>query len=118
MSCSNNNSNENKIKKLSKDELDSIRIENSIANQKVLNCNIENAERNFKSWLEFKYPDWKIISDLKIQESGDCEYDIRFTVLNPYLSKYVRTEEIVVVRISFVDAYEKYSIKFLRGVIY
>lgn len=120
ISCSNNQPKENKLKFLTEEDIKRQKIENELKftkENKEITCTEENAKTNFLSWMEFKFPDWPIKSDIKIKESGDCQYDIRFKTRNPHL-QYSTTDEIIVVRLYFFNNYQRYNVDFVRGIMY
>ncbi len=82
-------------------------------------CSKEFAENNLKKWLDFNYPDWKIITKIKTVESGDCTYDSRFTAINPHFLEFdMKEKEVIVLRLSYAENYEQFKIETLRGKIY
>ncbi len=120
VSCSNNHPKENKLNVFTDEDIKRIKIENElkiIKEEKKITCTEENAKTNFLSWMDFKFPDWPIKSEIKIKKSGDCHYDIRFKTRNPHL-QFSATDEIIVVRIYFFDNYQRYNVDLIRGVLY
>lgn len=82
-------------------------------------CNEITVEENFRYWMDFKYPDWKIYDDIVIVSSGDCSYNLRFTTINPHLSKFGMEEKsIIVAQFDYTNNYEEFSVKILRGTLY
>jgi serine/threonine protein kinase len=84
--------------------------------EKINTCTEENALANFNSYMNFKYPDYKIISKPIVKEVSDCVYQIQFTSIDPryWASK---EKEIFIVEISYDYEYEHYYFKEIRGVL-
>jgi magnesium-transporting ATPase (P-type) len=83
--------------------------------QKAETCTPESALENFKSYMKFNYPDWKIYGKPVVQEQSDCTYRIQFTTLDPHI-RYEK--EVMVVEISFNYDYSRYSVTPIRGTLY
>lgn len=90
-------------------------LETSKEELKAETCTTANALKNFKSYMKFNYPDWKIYGNPVVQEQSDCSYRIQFTTIDPH----IRLEkEIIVVEISFHLFSNQYSITNIRGTLY
>lgn len=83
--------------------------------KKAETCNEEQAIRDFKSYMKFYYPDWKIYGNPVVREQSDCEYRVQFTTLDPHI-KYER--EVIIVEISYTYDYTKYNFRTIRGTLY
>jgi hypothetical protein len=86
--------------------------------QKSKVCNEDTALENFRYWMDFNYPDWKIFGEVSIVSAGDCAYNLRFTTINPNLIGYGGDKEVIVVQLNYVNDYQQFNVKFLRGILY
>ena len=84
---------------------------------KALACNEENALSDFKSYMKFYYPDWKIYGKPVVREQSDCTYRIQFTTRDPHIP-YFPEKEVIIVEISYTDDYSKYHFRTIRGTLY
>jgi|GEM_PF-6735329 len=82
---------------------------------KAFTCTEENALANFKSYMKFYYPDWKIYGSPVVKDQSDCTYRIQFTTLDPHI-RYER--EVMIVEISYNYDYSRYSFRTIRGTLY
>lgn len=83
--------------------------------KKAETCNEEQALLDFKSYMRFYYPDWRIFGKPVVQEQSDCTYRIQFTTLDPHI-RYER--EVIIVEISYNYDYTKYNFRTIRGTLY
>ena len=83
--------------------------------KKIFNCTEEHALENFRSYMKFYYPDWKIYGKPVVKEQSDCIYRIQFTTLDPH-SRYER--EVIIVEISYNYDYSRYNFTTIRGTLY
>jgi hypothetical protein len=86
------------------------------------NCTEENALIQFRSYMKFYYPDWKIYGKPKVKESSEefgspCSYQIQFTTSDPHMTYYTQ-KEVMIVEISFTFDYSRYRFKTIRGTLY
>jgi hypothetical protein len=82
-------------------------------------CNKDAVEDNFKSWMKFTYPKWKIVSDITIQESDDCEYRIQCSLRDPHMAKLgVWENEVCIFDFQYKENYDKYLVTRTKGTIY
>lgn len=78
-------------------------------------CTTENAIEDFKYYMKFYYPDWKIYGNPIAIESSDCAYSIQFTTMNPHI-RY--RKEVMIAEITFSSDFNSYYFKTTRGVLY
>jgi multisubunit Na+/H+ antiporter MnhB subunit len=83
--------------------------------KKAEKCTQDNALLQFRSYMKFYYPDWKIYGNPTTRESADCTFQVEFTTMNPRI-KYEK--EVIVVEIEFVEDYTKYYFRTVRGLLY
>lgn len=83
--------------------------------KKNITCTEEHALEDFKSYMKFYYPDWKIYGKPVVKEQSDCTYRIQFTTLDPHI-KYER--EVIIVEISYNYDYSRYTCRTIRGTLY
>lgn len=82
--------------------------------KRIATCTKENALKQFKSYMKFYYPDWKISGKPVVIEQSDCTYRIQFTTNNPHFSD----REIMIAQISFNYDYSTFNFEMIRGVLY
>lgn len=82
---------------------------------KIETCNEEQALIDFRSYMKFYYPDWKIYGKPVVIEQSDCTYRVQFTTLDPHI-KYER--EVIVIEISYNYNYTQYYFRTIRGTLY
>ena len=86
-------------------------------NQKNKVCNKESALDNFYLWMDFNYPDWKIYGDVSILSAGECVFNIRFTTKDPR-NFWDDRKEVIVTQLNYVDDYQSFNVRTLRGTLY
>ncbi len=82
---------------------------------KEMTCTEKHALEDFKSYMKFYYPDWKIYGQPVVKKQSDCTYRIQFTTLDPHI-KYER--EVIIIEIYYNYDYTTYSCKTIRGTLY
>jgi hypothetical protein len=86
--------------------------------EKTKMCTEKNAITNFKNYMSFYYPTWKIQNDPKISSDGDCSFEISALVKS---TKYggVGDAETLVVEINFwaQDYYKKFGFHVIKSPI-
>lgn len=83
--------------------------------KKAETCNEEQALLDFKSYMKFYYPDWKIYGNPVVKEQSDCTFRVQFTTLDPHI-RYQK--EVIIVEISYNYNYTEYYFRTVRGTLY
>lgn len=90
--------------------------------KKAETCTKDNALLQFRSYVKFYYPDWKIYGKPQVKEltegfESPCSYQIQFTTSDPHL-QYITEKEVIAVQIAFTFDYSRYRFTTIRGMLY